>query len=309
MGRAPCCDKVGLKKGPWTPEEDQILINFIQKYGHSNWRALPKQSGLLRCGKSCRLRWINYLRPDIKRGNFTREEEDTIIQLHEMMGNRWSAIAARLPGRTDNEIKNVWHTHLKKRLNQYQTTKSETKVARKSRNAKNVTTTTTTTDSNSTISSENNSQENTSFGTNDNNHATTSSISPQQSFTTSDDFSSGTEVSSVEFPNTINDVLDGEEFPIIDETFWESEDVIPMDNGDYYNMTSSTTTTTSDYEEFSNMFIDDNELQFETLLRDEIITPINGENGVGIYGDDDDSMDFWLDVFVQAGGAPELPDF
>ncbi|KAL2323435.1 hypothetical protein Fmac_027814 [Flemingia macrophylla] len=118
MGRAPCCEKMGLKKGTWTPEEDQILTNHINKHGHKNWRALPKLAGLLRCGKSCRLRWMNYLRPEIKRGNFTKEEEDMIIQLHATLGNRWSAIAATLPGRTDNEIKNVWHTHLKKRLNQ-----------------------------------------------------------------------------------------------------------------------------------------------------------------------------------------------
>ncbi|XP_031108894.1 transcription factor MYB4-like [Ipomoea triloba] len=116
MVRAPCCEKMGMKKGPWTPEEDQILTSFIQRYGHENWRALPRQAGLLRCGKSCRLRWINYLRPDIKRGNFTKDEEETIIQLHQTLGNRWSAIASRLPGRTDNEIKNFWNTHLKKRL-------------------------------------------------------------------------------------------------------------------------------------------------------------------------------------------------
>ncbi|XP_043687897.1 transcription factor MYB58-like [Telopea speciosissima] len=115
-GRAPCCDKAGLKKGPWTPAEDLRLIAFIQKHGHSNWRALPRLAGLLRCGKSCRLRWINYLRPDIKRGNFTKEEEDTIIKQHKILGNKWSKIASNLPGRTDNEIKNVWNTHLKKRL-------------------------------------------------------------------------------------------------------------------------------------------------------------------------------------------------
>ncbi|CAN4087199.1 unnamed protein product [Withania somnifera] len=111
MGRTPCCDKNGLKKGPWTPEEDQKLIHYIQVHGPGNWRNLPKNAGLQRCGKSCRLRWSNYLRPDIRRGRFSFEEEETIIQLH-----RWSAIAARLPGRTDNEIKNYWNTHIRKRL-------------------------------------------------------------------------------------------------------------------------------------------------------------------------------------------------
>ncbi|GFP92750.1 myb-related protein myb4 [Phtheirospermum japonicum] len=97
-------------------------MTFIQNHGHGNWRALPKQAGLLRCGKSCRLRWINYLRPDVKRGNFTPQEEQTIINLHNSIGNKWSKIASYLPGRTDNEIKNVWNTHLKKRLKNKSTT-------------------------------------------------------------------------------------------------------------------------------------------------------------------------------------------
>ncbi|KAK4397967.1 Transcription factor [Sesamum angolense] len=116
MGRTPCCDKNGLKKGPWTPEEDMKLTQYIEMHGPGNWRTLPKNAGLQRCGKSCRLRWTNYLRPDIKRGRFSFEEEETIIQLHSVLGNKWSAIAARLPGRTDNEIKNYWNTHIRKRL-------------------------------------------------------------------------------------------------------------------------------------------------------------------------------------------------
>ncbi|KAA8529396.1 hypothetical protein F0562_033805 [Nyssa sinensis] len=116
MGRSPCCEKLGLKKGPWAPEEDKKLLAYIEEHGHGSWRALPEKAGLQRCGKSCRLRWANYLRPDIKRGKFSLQEERTIIQLHALLGNRWSAIATHLPKRTDNEIKNYWNTHLKKRL-------------------------------------------------------------------------------------------------------------------------------------------------------------------------------------------------
>ncbi|XP_047325222.1 transcription factor MYB53-like [Impatiens glandulifera] len=119
MGRYPNSYDIiesGLKKGPWTPEEDQKLLNHINQHGYGSWTTLPKLAGLNRCGKSCRLRWTNYLRPDIKRGKFSQDEEQTILNLHSFLGNKWSAIATHLPGRTDNEIKNFWNTHLKKKL-------------------------------------------------------------------------------------------------------------------------------------------------------------------------------------------------
>ncbi|KAJ6890999.1 transcription repressor MYB4-like [Populus alba x Populus x berolinensis] len=114
--RKPCCDKQDTNKGAWSKEEDQKLIDYIRKHGEGCWRSLPQAAGLLRCGKSCRLRWINYLRPDLKRGNFGEDEEDLIIKLHALLGNRWSLIAGRLPGRTDNEVKNYWNSHLRRKL-------------------------------------------------------------------------------------------------------------------------------------------------------------------------------------------------
>ncbi|XP_071912317.1 transcription factor GAMYB isoform X1 [Coffea arabica] len=104
-----------LKKGPWTSAEDAILVEYVTKHGEGNWNAVQKHSGLARCGKSCRLRWANHLRPDLKKGAFTPEEERRIIELHAKMGNKWARMAAELPGRTDNEIKNYWNTRIKRR--------------------------------------------------------------------------------------------------------------------------------------------------------------------------------------------------
>ncbi|RWR81081.1 Transcription factor TT2 [Cinnamomum micranthum f. kanehirae] len=102
-------------RGAWTAEEDRKLAEYVKIHGDKKWRSLPANAGLNRCGKSCRLRWMNYLRPGIKRGNISEDEEDLIIRLHNLIGNRWSLIAGRLPGRTDNEIKNHWNTHLSKK--------------------------------------------------------------------------------------------------------------------------------------------------------------------------------------------------
>ncbi|XP_058078253.1 transcription factor GAMYB-like isoform X2 [Magnolia sinica] len=104
-----------LKKGPWTAAEDAILVEYVKKHGEGNWNAVQKHSGLHRCGKSCRLRWANHLRPNLKKGAFTAEEENQIVKLHAQMGNKWARMAAQLPGRTDNEIKNYWNTRVKRR--------------------------------------------------------------------------------------------------------------------------------------------------------------------------------------------------
>ncbi|KFK33709.1 hypothetical protein AALP_AA5G050100 [Arabis alpina] len=104
------------KKGLWTAEEDNILMDYVLTHGKGQWNRIVRKTGLKRCGKSCRLRWMNYLSPNVKKGNFTEQEEDLIIRLHKLLGNRWSLIAKRVPGRTDNQVKNYWNTHLSKKL-------------------------------------------------------------------------------------------------------------------------------------------------------------------------------------------------
>ncbi|XP_047952532.1 transcription factor MYB33-like isoform X1 [Salvia hispanica] len=104
-----------MKKGPWTSAEDAILVEYVKRHGEGNWNAVQKHTGFARCGKSCRLRWANHLRPNLKKGAFTSEEERIIIELHAKMGNKWARMAAHLPGRTDNEIKNYWNTRIKRR--------------------------------------------------------------------------------------------------------------------------------------------------------------------------------------------------
>ncbi|XP_037417288.1 transcription factor MYB62-like [Triticum dicoccoides] len=107
-----------LRRGPWTLEEDNLLMSYIACHGEGRWNLLARCSGLKRTGKSCRLRWLNYLKPDIKRGNLTAEEQLVILELHAKWGNRWSRIAQHLPGRTDNEIKNYWRTRVQKQARQ-----------------------------------------------------------------------------------------------------------------------------------------------------------------------------------------------
>ncbi|CAN4091122.1 unnamed protein product [Withania somnifera] len=283
MVRAPCCEKMGLKKGPWTPEEDQILISYIQSNGHGNWRALPKLAGLLRCGKSCRLRWTNYLRPDIKRGNFTREEEDSIIQLHEMLGNRWSAIASRLPGRTDNEIKNVWHTHLKKRLKNYQPSQNSKRQCKKNNDSKTTCTSQKASKSSHYFSSIQ--EDINGLG------LRSSPNSPQLSSSELSTVTADLESTMTMSVTNGGDQMESSKilFREIDESFW-TDDLSRADNS-YFDMAISG----GGGEELQDQF------PFHAMKKESV------EMDFGAKLEDD--MDFWYNVFIKSEDLLELPEF
>ncbi|OIT34505.1 PREDICTED: transcription factor MYB59-like [Nicotiana attenuata] len=104
-----------IKKGPWKAEEDEVLRKHVKKYGPRDWSSIRSKGLLQRTGKSCRLRWVNKLRPNLKNGvKFSAEEERTVIELQAQFGNKWARIATYLPGRTDNDVKNFWSSRQKK---------------------------------------------------------------------------------------------------------------------------------------------------------------------------------------------------
>ncbi|KAM0999585.1 hypothetical protein ACFX15_006079 [Malus domestica] len=134
-------DQEQIRKGPWTEQEDFQLVCFVGLFGDRRWDFIAKVSGLNRTGKSCRLRWVNYLHPDLKRGKMTPQEERLVLELHSKWGNRWSRIARKLPGRTDNEIKNYWRTHMRKKAQEKKRAMSPSSSSSNCSSSSNITTT------------------------------------------------------------------------------------------------------------------------------------------------------------------------
>ncbi|GAB4861958.1 hypothetical protein Ancab_037213 [Ancistrocladus abbreviatus] len=124
--------ETSIRKGPWKAEEDEVLINHVKKYGPRDWSSIRSKGLLQRTGKSCRLRWVNKLRPNLKKYSsflspfssisppiwdgckFSAEEERIVIELQAQFGNKWAKIATHLPGRTDNDVKNFWSSRQKR---------------------------------------------------------------------------------------------------------------------------------------------------------------------------------------------------
>nr|KYP59240.1 Myb-related protein 3R-1 [Cajanus cajan] len=107
-----------LVKGPWSKEEDEIIIELVKQNGPKKWSAIAQHLPG-RIGKQCRERWCNHLDPTIKKEAWTQEEELALIHFHRMYGNKWAELSKFIPGRTDNAIKNHWNSSVKKKLDSY----------------------------------------------------------------------------------------------------------------------------------------------------------------------------------------------
>ncbi|MED6220763.1 hypothetical protein PIB30_048029 [Stylosanthes scabra] len=101
-------------KGQWTPEEDSALKALVKEYGPKKWSEIAKHfKG--RIGKQCRERWLGHLRPNIRKGPWSKEEDMMLIKLHKEIGNKWAEIARRMEGRSDNSVKNHWNAIKRRR--------------------------------------------------------------------------------------------------------------------------------------------------------------------------------------------------